>query len=178
MIIGLTGYAGVGKDEAAKVLVNEFGFVRVAFADPMRTALYALNPVITFGFESGAVRLRQLVDTFGWDGAKRSYPEIRQLLQRFGTEVGRAQFGEDFWVNQAMVKAAQCQHVVFTDCRFENEARAIRKAGGIVVRIVRDGVEAVNAHISDAGLPGHLVNHTIFNDGLLEELWAKVRRLV
>ena len=32
-IIGLSGYARSGKDEAAKVLVEELGFPRVAFAD-------------------------------------------------------------------------------------------------------------------------------------------------
>ncbi len=43
-------------------------------------------------------RVRDLVDDIGWDKAKVQYPEIRELLQRMGTEVGRALYGESFWV--------------------------------------------------------------------------------
>ena len=45
-IIGLSGFARSGKDEAAKVLVEEFGFKRVGFADKLREVLYALNPLV------------------------------------------------------------------------------------------------------------------------------------
>lgn len=76
MLIGLCGYPGVGKDEVAKYLVTRYEFCRVAFADAMRDDLYKLNPII------GSVwRLADLVDTVGWDVAKRMFPEVRRLLQ-------------------------------------------------------------------------------------------------
>ena len=46
MIIGLSGYARSGKDAVAQVLVSEFGFKRVAFADPIRDLLYEMDPKI------------------------------------------------------------------------------------------------------------------------------------
>ena len=45
-IVGLSGYARSGKDEAAKVLVEEFGFTRVAFADKLREVLYVAGGAI------------------------------------------------------------------------------------------------------------------------------------
>lgn len=129
MIVALSGFAGVGKDEAAKVLVNEYGFTRIAFADPVCEAMYVLDPIIApdgIGF----VSLRETVDACGWDTAKRNFPEVRRLLQVFGTEIGRQMFGENVWVDLAMKNASQFERVVFTDCRFENEAQAVREAGG------------------------------------------------
>jgi dephospho-CoA kinase len=39
-LIGLSGYAGAGKDEVAKILA-ECEWRRASFADPLRAALYA-----------------------------------------------------------------------------------------------------------------------------------------
>ena len=46
MIIGLSGYAQVGKDTVANYLVEKYGFVKVSFADPIREALYKLDPKV------------------------------------------------------------------------------------------------------------------------------------
>ena len=46
MIIGLTGYARSGKDTVAQILVDKFGFTRVAFADPIRDFCYQVNPIV------------------------------------------------------------------------------------------------------------------------------------
>jgi dephospho-CoA kinase len=57
-LVGLTGYARSGKDTAAQVLIND-GFNRVAFADPMKNMLYALNPIVV---ECSELRVREIVD--------------------------------------------------------------------------------------------------------------------
>jgi dephospho-CoA kinase len=46
MIIGIAGYARSGKDAAAKILVEHYGYERRAFADILRSALLTLNPVV------------------------------------------------------------------------------------------------------------------------------------
>ena len=78
MIIGLTGYARSGKDSVAKVLVDHYGFIRLAFADPIRDLLLEVNPILDKGN-----RLSSLVDEYGWDIAK-AQPEVRRLLQTLG----------------------------------------------------------------------------------------------
>jgi dephospho-CoA kinase len=90
MIIGLSGYAQSGKDTVAELLCLNYGFKRISFALPMRDAIYTLNPLV-----EGTNRIVDLVDEYGWDVAKAN-PEVRRLLQVFGTDVGRKMFNENF----------------------------------------------------------------------------------
>lgn len=197
-LVAFTGFARSGKDTAAARLVERHGFNRLAFADPMREALLRLNPTVVVheddlvSMESAsgtrhpefalyskvpAIPIRALVVAFGWDLVKSEIPEVRELLQRLGTQVGRELFGENFWVEQLFRRAhreGKLDRLVITDCRFENEAHAVLDRGGIVVRVARPGVGPVNAHESDRGLPDHLVTETVSNDGTIEELSAKV----
>ena len=131
MIIGLSGYAQSGKDTVAEMLCLNYGFKRISFALPMRDAIYTLNPLI-----DGTTRITDVIDEYGWDAAKAN-PEVRRLLQVFGTEVGRKIFGETFWIDQAFKRAEEYERVVFSDVRFPNEATAIQAKGGDVWRINR-----------------------------------------
>ena len=45
-MIGLTGYAYVGKDTLAGLLVRSHGYHRLGFADPLKAMLLALDPVM------------------------------------------------------------------------------------------------------------------------------------
>lgn len=152
MIIGFAGCAGAGKDTAADVLVRNFGFVKVALADPMKRAAR---------------------EWFGWDedvlwgsSDKRAYVDpvfgftARHALQQLGTEVGR-RLHPDVWVEHTMrvaetlvvasgwrytptgglertTREARNPGVVISDVRFPNEVAAIQSAGGHVVRLLRN----------------------------------------
>lgn len=175
-IVGLMGYAGSGKDAAAQALVED-GWRRDAFADRMRAMLYALNPIVFVDQFGGYERLRALVGFDGWDRVKRDVPEVRELLQRLGTEAGREILGENVWVDALMNawERAVCARTVVTDVRFPNEYRAIREAGGLLVRIERPGVEAVNGHASEHALRDFVPDVVIENGGTLADLHASIR---
>lgn len=168
LIIGLSGWARSGKDTVADYLVKNHGFTRVSFADPMREALLALDPNIEFGMAH--IRLSTLVRFSGWDVVKEQYPEARELLQRMGTEVGRDLFGKNFWVNQAIKTAKQYERVVFSDCRYKNEARAIKQLGGKVWRVSRPGVFAANDHDSEHDLDNYNFDLNLENKTDIETL--------
>ena len=192
-LIGLNGYAQTGKDSVAAILVESFGFERRAFADPLRDALYALNPWLTAQTETCVRRVRyaQLIDDLGYEGARRTAyaPEIRQLLQRLGTEVGRNILGADVWVQTAMRAIGigvdrgpavfDCvwpENYVFADCRFPNEAEAIKAAGGEVWRVERPGYGPINDHPSETALrdwPFDVRIHNVGNLGYLENAVAE-----
>lgn len=169
MIIGLSGYAQSGKDTVAEMLCLNYGFKRISFALPMRDAIYTLNPIV-FNLNS---RVSDLVDEFGWDVAKTN-PEVRRLLQVFGTEVGRNLFGEDFWVNQAFKRAKEYERVVFSDVRFFNEAQAIVDNGGQVWRVQRENHKPVNAHSSETAMDNWRFDDLILNAGSLNDLFDEV----
>lgn len=175
-VVGLTGYAQSGKDTAASFLVDE-GFTRLAFADILRQSVYNLNPVGSVARESVREdwgRVQTIVDEHGWEYAKVKYPEIRYLLQRFGTEVGRDLYGVDFWVERVVSQIEFDGDYVITDVRFPNEEQAVHLIGGKVFKIVRPGTGAVNGHASEAYVDSMPVDGIIMNEGDLEQYRAEV----
>ena len=175
--IGISGYARSGKDTVAAYLIENEGYSRMSFADPMREALVNLNPNISFIGLEEPVELKIAVERFGWEALKSLAPEVRGLMQRMGTEVGREMFSEDFWVEAALDRAEDGSKLVFSDVRYSNEADAIKKLGGRVYRVIRDGVGPANDHPSETGMDGYDVDVTIDNSGSLDDLARKIESL-
>ena len=172
-LIGLSGFAQVGKDSVASIL-GEHGFKRVSFADPLRAAMYTLDPIVRADTYGRTYGLREVIDDIGWDEAKTRIPEVRRLLQVFGTEVGRQMLGKSIWVDLAKKKIGTTGKYIITDVRFPDEVIAIRDLGGSLYKVVRPGYAPVNQHISDVGLPDQLFDGDIFNTGSLEDLRTTV----
>lgn len=176
MLIGLTGYAGAGKDTAGAYLVERHGFTRIAFADKVRELAYAANPELP----EFCWPLRTVVDRYGWERAKREIPGVREILQDLGM-AHRHVFGADFWVDQALpridVRGLQRLPVrtVVTDVRFDNEAERIRALGGVVVHVWRWGVGPFNVHESER-LPR--ADASLGNVGTLHQLHTCIDNLV
>ena len=172
-LIGLIGHAGSGKDTVADHLMRR-GFTRIAFADAVRNVLLNVNPLVT----TDGTRLRDLVETQGWDTAKRQFPEVRELLQRLGAGA-RAALGESVWLDHALRRVeALPGPVVVTDVRYWNEGLALRSRGFTLVWVQRPGVGPVNAHPSETNIPVELADATLLNDGSLQELYEAVDALV
>jgi hypothetical protein len=177
MIIGLSGYARSGKDTVAKVLIDNYGFTRVAFADKIREMLLDINPYVgVLGMHQTTLVLSDLIAKHGWEHAK-SNPEVRRLLQELGVSA-RHHLGDDVWINAALNTPAESENLVITDVRFMNEADAIKRRGGQVWRVMRPGVKPVNSHISEKDLDAYSFDGFILNDGSIEDLEAKVLNLI
>lgn len=180
-IVGLSGYARVGKDTAAEAL-SSLGFVRISFADKLRDFLYEFNPIIDVEYEIGGgagVRLRSIIDSYGWDGYKETiyYNEIRRNLQVLGTECGRKIVGDNIWVDALLDGLSDGKYVI-ADVRFPNEANGIRDRGGKIYRIERDGIGAFNDHPSEVSLDHYEFDGFIHNDGTPAEFKHSVRRKI
>lgn len=172
MIIGLTGYAQSGKDTVANILVEHYGFTRVAFADKIREYLYETNPMYD-SIVGEPLFVRAKVDRDGWEEAKKS-PQIRRLLQTSGL-AARKLFGEDFWVNQALKDIDVDGNYVIADVRFENEADKIKSTSGQIWRIKRFGVEPVNGHISETQMDGYKVDQIFINNSTVDDLEVLIK---
>lgn len=164
MIIGLTGYAQSGKDTVANILVEKYGFRRLAFADKIREILYELNPMVC------GEPLQIKVDVEGWDKAKQ-HPEVRRLLQKMGVAC-RTQLSASVWI-APVIRAINSpdERIVVTDVRFKNEVDLLRLGfNAHIWRVERPGVGPVNNHISEREVSKFPVDITLHNDGSLEDL--------
>ena len=158
-------------------------------AESVAEAVNILDPFVTPADSYRPVRLTDLLREVDgdWDQLKDEegnphHREIRRLQQVLGTEVGREVLGASIWVDTGMEKVAKAHArgvpVVITDCRFDNEAEAVRAAGGKVVRVVRPSLPApTDGHASESGISEHLVDREIVNDGTLDDLRAASEEL-
>ncbi len=175
-LIGVHGKARSGKDEIARVLVEEHGFIRTAFADPMKAAAaiaFGWPPELAFSDEIKSHKS----DLWGLTG--------REIFQKFGTEAMRGTFGDDFWIKRwafDYVRLRATHSIVVSDIRTNVEADMVRQLGGLILHLERKGaglrgLEAL--HSSEAGIRfNSKTDLRITNNGTIEELADEVHRIV
>jgi len=118
---------------------------------------------------------------------------VRDFLQKLGTDGLRNGLHTNTWVNALMAdykKEAFSGYIgdmrhdipeskwIITDTRFHNEAQAIKDAGGIVIRVDRPGVKAINAHPSETGLDDWDFDHKIMNGSDIVSLMFSVNTIL
>lgn len=167
-LIGITGRAGTGKDTTADFLVETHGFVKIAFADPLRDGVKAMFGLSDEDLNNRAKKEAQI----DWLGCSPRY-----AMQTLGTDWGREMIHPNLWLNitrrrvDRIMAMSPCQNIngiVISDVRFENEADWIRSMGGRILHISRKqaGLEGGAAsHISEQAIPIHLGDHAIINNG-------------
>lgn len=180
-VIGLMGAKQSGKDTIGGYLVKEHGFVRYAFADVMKDALLLLDPHVHQ--YSHTYRLSEIIKLVGWDRAKELYPEVRRLLQVFGTDVGREMVGPDVWVDLMKVKlrgaSDRLEDVVVTDMRFPNEIRLVRDVfEGAIVRVNRPRLDRADDHASELAWRSFAPDYLVVNDRDIEHLTFQVDQVL
>lgn len=166
MIVGFTGKAGCGKDTAGRIL-GDYGFTRMAFADPLKETAAAIFRVPLPTFHD--TRLKERVDPI-WGLSPR------QMMQGLDAPLKQA-FGADLWVRRWSTACPKKQDIVVTDVRFDLEAEAIIKRGGRVFLIVRDKAGLAGeegGHPSERGISPHLVHGVIENNSSLVSFEARV----
>lgn len=209
MIIGICGFIGSGKDTVADYLVNLHHFRRESFANTLKDAVSAVfgwDRTMLEGRTKQARAWREQVDT--WWAERLTIPELtpRWILQQWGTEVCRKNFHNDIWIASLENKLRNSRDdVVISDCRFPNEIRAIKQAGGIVVRVVRGPepewydaavsrnrgpngnstwalsgrkLEQLGVHDSESAWVGTRFDVILDNNGTLDDLYQQVKKLV
>lgn len=180
LIIGLTGFAGAGKDTVADHLEAQHHFERAAFADTLKDMLAVLLSALGADYAHlTEPRLKAAV-----------MPQVgrsaRHLMQTLGTEWGRRLIGRDLWVHALAHQlglgdlprsSPVHDRIVITDVRFPEEAAWLETVGGILVRVHRPGLEHM-AHESEAHIAHMRPSHVILNDGSLAALADRVDDLM
>lgn len=170
-LIGIAGLAGAGKDTVADYLDTHYGFMRSAFADPLRHAAAAM-----FGIDAKYFHDRMLKE--------EPHPywgmSPRRILQLLGNDAVKPVFGEDVWLKRwklTYLLMADTDRVVVPDVRFDLEAGAIRELGGRVVHLIRPEAGLAGeagAHVSEGGVTFVEGDYLLYNDGTIADLHDEI----
>jgi hypothetical protein len=170
MIIGLCGQAFSGKDTAALAFQEYEEIDYFTFAKPLKDAVQLLFNM-THEQLYDSILKEELDDRWG--------KSPRQILQWLGTDILRENIDKNFFTKhmEQRIAKSKADCIVITDVRFENEAKVIKALGGKIVKITRPNVNTTkhNTHITEQGLPDHLIDIEIINNGTVEELHTKMK---
>ncbi len=125
-LVGLAGYAGVGKDALAEALTRR-GWWRAALADELKADLEkALGPTA----------FTERKDKEFWRPLLVEYGRLRRLQRA------------EYWIERLEARmrkeVGQYRPTVVTDLRYRNEAEWVLEQGGMVVYVRRTGCRAAN----------------------------------
>lgn len=181
IIVGLTGAAGVGKSAVAKQLAANYGFTRMAFAEPLKAAVRA----ILQGWGYNAAACEWWIDG---PGKERPCPALtyetpRKAMQLLGTEWGREGLGGELWVNHLLnrIEKSASNRIVVDDCRFDNEAEAIIQVlnGSVWQVVAAPGHRTTRnppPHRSENGISRDLIDRFVVNNFTYDGVAERVRQ--
>lgn len=171
MIIAITGLKQSGKSTVAKYLNEKYGFIRINFKDALLHELKEFFPdLLAAEAKFHACTVDELLE--------KKPGHIRQLLQNFGTELRRGEH-KDYWVKKWVDSVQKVKRVVVDDCRFLNEAEAIKFFEGNIVRVIRIGQEATDNHSSETEMSRIIPDYVLVaEEGSPESLYAQIDKIV
>ena len=165
-VVVLSGKIGSGKDAVGKILVERFGFERMAFADAVKDEVCAMH-----GFRRSDLDDDNKESLVSHDGEKKT---LRSILVSHATK--RRDADENAWARIVVdrMRASPCRNgFVITDWRFPNELALVETAFGNVraFRIVRSDAPSLTYADVVPTAPGLAV---VSNDGTLDDLRVRV----
>jgi hypothetical protein len=178
MIILLTGYAGSGKTTAGEILMkllDNYGPKSAAFGDCVKeeSALLYDFPLDLAYSQEGK---RTVVNTV------KGQKTVRQILIDYSLEMKQIH-GNDIWAIKMIDKMFQFpEHYIWIihDWRFIEELETIKRSFYIkiiTIRILRHDIVALDTP-SEHQLDDCETDHTVINDGTLEDLKEKLKTII
>ncbi|WP_156930379.1 hypothetical protein [Sphingomonas jaspsi] len=135
--IGLSGFAGTGKTEAANYIESQYGYQRRHIAEPLRDMLrtllrrFKMDDVLIDRYLTGDLK-EEVIPCLGITS--------RRAQITLGTEWGRELVNNDLWARCWAVEGEGVPRSMNDSVRFPNEERAIQdELKGFTIMIERPG---------------------------------------
>jgi len=193
-LAAICGQLNSGKGVVANLLVKEFGYASMAFADPLKRILQ---------------QMFKIPDDVLWGPSEKRQGKVRNMLQELGTDFGR-KYDPNIWITLTVDRIKHwraygedkygilpyvgydhplTEKIVISDLRFPNEAEALCFNWATkIFKVVRsdnfDGVDATQEqrnHPSEVevdDIPSNIITATFINDKGLEDLRNETRKAV
>lgn len=144
-IVCFVGFASSGKDEAARVLIEQHEYHGYSFAESLKDTLatiFCWSRSMLSGNTPESREWRETVDQ--WWADRLNIPNFtpRWAMQNIGTDIMRKHFNNDIWIlnterKLSLTHAIHNNRIVISDGRFPNELAMVRRLGGKIIRIKR-----------------------------------------
>ena len=200
MIIGISGAANCGKDTVANYIVENYSFVKIAFADKIKRILMDLYD-LSYNNLWGPSANRAMHDVRYKIPDSDEYLTVRLGSQAFG-DCGRSLY-INTWVDYTINDIKKLtnsyfynyedrigiikdyfsfgkKNVIVSDCRYLNEMNRLRNEGAKIIRIKKQSSglkDKTGKHSSEANQVQILDSYfdaVICNDSTLEDLYKKI----
>jgi hypothetical protein len=208
LIVGISGFIGSGKDTVADYLIRFKGFQRMSYAGPLKDAVAAIfnwDRELLEGNTKHSREWRDQIDPWWADRLDIPHLTPRWVLQHWGTEVGRRAFHDDIWIASIENKLRETKNdIVISDCRFPNELKSIKRAGGVTIRVSRgpnpdwynaavefskgyyspgykeaiNVLESFNVHASEYSSVGLDYDYYVDNNGTIDQLHSRIDSII
>lgn len=164
-ILGISGFKGSGKTTVGHMLSRATRLPVVHLADPIKQIVNKIDP-----YDSAGILLSTHLAIGGEDKAKTDHDTYRHTLREIGE--GVRDIIPVFWLS-ALARQTEGMHaVIVPDVRLPLEADACR----ILINVTRPGTRS-DGHNTEQDMAGYATHH-LANDSDLDDLAAKVRRIV
>lgn len=171
-VILISGKKGSGKDTVGEFIAQRVpGAVCLAFADRLKLACNAL-----FDIAADIQWSAELKET----PTQYNNRTPRQLIGELSDFI-RERYGQTHFIDRTIEDAQKCDVAVVTDARRRLEIAAFKQAEPwtYTIRIERPSLQSTDTSIWETELDNYGVwDVVIINDGTLEDLESKVRRLL
>ena len=153
--------------------MEQYGFEKISFAGPLRrgvSELFGIDPEV---LNDPALKEKRIKD---WGMSPR------ELMQWLGTDILRNEIRDDFFIHSAKIGMIHKRRVVFSDTRFDNEAKFIQEMNGEVWKIEGRMSKYIDrsssGHSTEIGVDPMYIDDTINNSGDLDKTMEQVDNLV
>ena len=187
----MCGLIGSGKGTVADILIDQYNFKKISFADKLKDAvseMFEWPRQMVEGVTPQSRDWRERPDPFWSDEIGRNITP-RHVLQVFGTECMRHGFFDGVWVSLVKKKIQDNPAInwVLPDTRFPNEVNMIKSIGGSVWRVKRgddpewfskyitEDIEPTDTHPSEWAWAKSTFDETIENNSSLSELEIQIK---
>lgn len=173
MIIGITGLKFSGKTTATDKLAKMLSYDVRSFATKLKEMICLFTGCSMEDLDSYSFKENEIVPEYLWPYCSNDKHTYRSLLQGFGDMMRDK--NPNIFIDSVLYDNPT--NLIISDCRFLNEAKAIKDRGGIIVRVVRDNVEQ-DYHKSETEIKEIEPDYIVYNNRSLKHLHDSLAQLV
>ena len=179
MIVGVSGRKQNGKDTFSEYFVDKHkSFKIVHFADELKRMAseifdiemkHFVDPELKeVKFDTSIIMdnyIEKMREVTGENLLRRAHiaTSPRELMQFFGTEYVRS-VSTYYWIDRLIKTVSSGGDYTVSDCRFFNEAEALKKAGAKIVKVTMIGKEFNNSdHSSEVDVDRIVPDYDVLN---------------